>query len=84
MADTSSSSSGIGFVGLLTVLFVGLKLTGHIDWTWWWVLSLMLISAAVVIGSVLALGIFLLVIGFLEERAERKVRRKLERMRAAR
>jgi hypothetical protein len=24
---------------LLTVLFVGLKLTNYIDWSWWWVLS---------------------------------------------
>jgi hypothetical protein len=24
---------------LLTILFVGLKLTDHIDWSWWWVLS---------------------------------------------
>ena len=24
---------------LLTALFVGLKLTNHIDWSWWWVLS---------------------------------------------
>ena len=24
-------------VGMLGVLFVGLKLTGHIDWSWWWV-----------------------------------------------
>lgn len=22
---------------LLTVLFIGLKLTGVIDWSWWWV-----------------------------------------------
>ena len=28
----------IGFIGLLTVLFIGLKLTGLIDWSWWWVL----------------------------------------------
>ena len=33
----SSSSGGIGFLGLLTVLFVGLKLTGYIAWSWWWV-----------------------------------------------
>lgn len=39
MANSSSSSSGIGFGGLLTVLFIGLKLTGHISWSWWWVLS---------------------------------------------
>ena len=25
--------------GLLTLLFIGLKLTGYIDWSWWWVLS---------------------------------------------
>lgn len=24
-------------MGMLGVLFVGLKLTGHIDWSWWWV-----------------------------------------------
>jgi hypothetical protein len=33
---SSSSSSGIGFSGLLTVLFIGLELTGHITWPWFW------------------------------------------------
>lgn len=27
------------FLWLLTLLFVGLKLTGHIDWSWWLVLA---------------------------------------------
>lgn len=36
---TSSSSGGIGFCGLLTVLFIGLKITDNIDWSWLWVLS---------------------------------------------
>jgi len=44
-SSSSSSSGGIGFVGLLTVLFVGLKLTGYIAWSWWWVLSPLWISA---------------------------------------
>lgn len=35
--NNSSSSSGIGVLGLLGVLFVALKLTGFIDWSWWWV-----------------------------------------------
>ncbi len=39
MSNSSSSSSGIGFTGLLTVAFVVLKLTGYITWSWWWVLS---------------------------------------------
>ncbi len=37
--SNNSSGGGIGFVGLLTILFVGLKLTDVIDWSWWWVLS---------------------------------------------
>lgn len=37
MASNTSSSSGISFMGLLGVLFIGLKLTGYIDWSWWWV-----------------------------------------------
>lgn len=45
MSDSSSTSSGgIGFTGLLTVLFVGLKLTNVIAWSWWWVLSPIWIS----------------------------------------
>lgn len=27
------------FISLLTVLFIGLKLTGYIDWSWVWILS---------------------------------------------
>ena len=26
------------FLSLLTLLFIGLKLTGYIDWSWWFVL----------------------------------------------
>jgi len=29
----------VGFLGLLTLLFVGLKLTNFIAWSWLWVLS---------------------------------------------
>ncbi|MCD5310894.1 hypothetical protein [Kineosporia babensis] len=43
-ARTSTSSGGIGFVGLLTVAFVVLKLTDVIAWSWWWVLSPIWIS----------------------------------------
>jgi hypothetical protein len=39
MAESSSASGGIGFTGLLAILFIGLKLGGVIDWSWWWVLS---------------------------------------------
>lgn len=49
---STSSSGGIGFVGLLTVVFITLKLTNYIDWSWWWVLSPIWITASVVIGLI--------------------------------
>ena len=53
--NSSSSSSGIGFSGLLTVLFVGLKLTGHITWPWLWVLSPLWISFLIGLAFVIIL-----------------------------
>ena len=50
MSNNTSTSGGIGFPGLLTVLFIGLKLTGHISWSWGWVLSPLWISALLVIA----------------------------------
>ena len=34
----NSGNGGIGVFGLLGVLFIGLKLTGYINWSWLWVL----------------------------------------------
>ena len=35
----NSKKGGIGFVGLLTILFIALKLLGKISWSWVWVLA---------------------------------------------
>lgn len=37
--SSSTGSSGIGFGGLLFIVFLVLKLTAVIDWSWWWVTS---------------------------------------------
>lgn len=37
-APTAAPYAGIGFPGLLALLFIGLKLTGYITWPWLWVL----------------------------------------------
>jgi hypothetical protein len=29
----------MGFVQILTLIFITLKLTNYIDWSWWWVFS---------------------------------------------
>ena len=56
MSNTNTSSSGIGFTGLLTIVFIGQKLTGNIDWSRGWVLSPLWILA------ILAIGILILVV----------------------
>lgn len=55
----NNSIGGIGFFGALTILFIGLKLTGFIEWSWWWVLSPIWIPIAIVILVVLLAIIFL-------------------------
>lgn len=35
--SSSSSSSGIGLFGATFLVLLALKLTGHIDWSWWWI-----------------------------------------------
>jgi hypothetical protein len=37
--NNNTNNGGIGFLGLLTIVFITLKLTGYIAWSWWWVLS---------------------------------------------
>ena len=37
MSKKPSLLGGIGFFGLLGIVFITLKLTGFIDWSWWWV-----------------------------------------------
>lgn len=50
--------NGTPFLGLLTLLFIALKLTDVIDWSWWWVLSPVWISLSVAIAIIC--GLFLL------------------------
>lgn len=38
------NKGGIGFIGMLTILFIALKLIGVISWSWWLVLSPVIIS----------------------------------------
>ena len=37
-------------LSLLTILFIGLKLTGHIDWSWWVVVLPTLVHVAIVLS----------------------------------
>ena len=48
-------SSGCGFPGLLFVIFLVLKLTDNIDWSWWWVTSPLWIPLAIC-GAIALVG----------------------------
>lgn len=60
--SSSSSSSGIGFVGLLTIVFIALKLLGKIDWSWLWVLSPLWIGFCVLMAVLFLLVIIAFII----------------------
>ena len=56
--DKEVKTVGLGFVDALTLLFIALKLTGQIDWNWFWVLSPIWIS--ILFLAVLAIVILLI------------------------
>lgn len=56
-SNSRTSSGGIGFFGLLTILFIALKLTGYIAWSWFWVLSPILLPL-ILIAVIVAIGVW--------------------------
>ena len=62
-SSLSISSGGIGFAGLLAIVFITLKLLGKVTWSWLWVLSPMWISVSTIVVLVLAAGVLMLVAG---------------------
>lgn len=67
----STTTGGIGFTGLLGIVFIVLKLTGVINWPWIWVLC------PLWIGLVLWIVIVLAVLGYTIAR-DRKNRERME------
>ena len=57
-----STNGGVGFLGALTILFIALKLTHVIDWSWWWVLAPLWIPVAVVLGIIVIIAIVMLIV----------------------
>ena len=57
MEKPVASFGGITFLQLLTLVFVVLKLTKYIDWSWWWVLAPLWAPVALVFAVVFILGV---------------------------
>lgn len=59
--SANTNTSGTDLLGLLSVLFIALKLTGYIDWTWWAVLSPIWVPATLIIIFHALVGLIILV-----------------------
>lgn len=57
MSKQTQATGGIGFLGLLTIVFIVLKLTNFIDWSWWWVLLPLYAVPAFIFGGAILAGI---------------------------
>ena len=64
---SQKKNNGIGLTGILFIVFLVLKLTGNIDWSWWWVTSPLWIPIALFLSIVViifTIFMFLLALGF--------------------
>ena len=57
--EKKTQNNGITFLGLLTILFIGLKLTHYIDWSWFWVLSPIFLPLIIGVGIIIVVFLFL-------------------------
>ena len=58
--NTQTVRGGAGFLSLLTILFIALKLLGIITWSWWWVLAPLWIPWSIALLVLLGFGIWIL------------------------
>ena len=59
-----STSNGIGLPGVLFLVFLVLKLTGNIDWSWWWVTSPLWIPLALGL-SIVCVAIVIVIVALI-------------------
>lgn len=64
MEDKTINKNGVGFCGLLTIVFITLKLCGVINWSWIWVLAPLWIAWGIILITV---GVVCLIV-FLKDR----------------
>lgn len=58
--NKNTANNGINFATLLFIVFLILKLTNVIDWSWWWV------TAPLWIGFVIAIILFIIIFIFVK------------------
>lgn len=74
--NNENKGASIGFFGLLTILFIGLKLSGHIGWSWWLVLGPLWMPTVAVLGimaSVMLITFVAALIGYSVNKGKEKL-----------
>ena len=76
--STQVVNKSLGFLSLLTLLFVAAKLFGAIDWSWWFVFIPLWIIPAIIVGT-LTLGVvgWLVIQGWCAYDAKKRQRRRV-------
>lgn len=70
--QTQQTTGGIGFLGLLTIVFITLKLTGYIHWSWFWVISPLLVPFGILLFLLVIYALLTLAAALLKRHEQRK------------
>lgn len=62
-----SAASGLSFPTVVFIVFLILKLTGLVNWSWWWIFSPIWISFGIVV-LIFLIGVIVGVIRYLTEK----------------
>ena len=70
--NNKTTSSGVGFPIVVTVVFVILKLVGVINWSWWWVLAPTWISLGLGLALILITVLCTAIVRLIDKRKRGK------------
>lgn len=76
MTENRITYNGIGFTGLLAILFIGLKLGNVITWSWLWVLSPIWIPIGIVLSILIIVAFIFLIIELFKPGYNKKLKQK--------
>jgi hypothetical protein len=63
MNTNQQVGGGFPFLSILTLIFITLKLTGYISWSWLWVLAPLWIPAAIIVVILLVVFVLAVIAG---------------------